>query len=333
MKIKKTILYLLIFASFFLIGFLIANKERKYYQVKRTQIIFGTLVQIEIFDEDETKANIALNEAFKEIKRIDSLFSTYNPNSSLARLNNCSDSVYCLDAEVYELFRMSDYFWKITNGAFDISLENINTTWGFNSESPAIPSRGKIQLALTISGWGKIELKEENTLKRKPGIKFNLGGIVEGYAADKSLELLKKLKIDKALINAGGEIRGFGENYIIGIQHPRDENKIIAATNLNGKAIATSGDYEKYFIENGKRYNHIFNPKTGYPATDLQSVTIIADSGAEADALSTAVFVLGTEEGLKLIEKLKGVEAMIIDSNGNKFYSSGFKNFLQKSFN
>ncbi len=147
-------------------------------------------------------------------------------------------------------------------------------------------------------------------------------------AVQKAIEVLKKSGITEALVNAGGEISVIGSDWKVGIQHPRDEREIIAAVKLKDITVATSGDYEQYFEQDGIRYHHIIDPKTGYPARGLQSVTVINQSNTFADALATAVFVMGNEKGMKLIESLDNTEAMIIDDKGKIFYSSGFKKFL-----
>ncbi len=156
-----------------------------------------------------------------------------------------------------------------------------------------------------------------------------MGAIAKGYAVDKAMEVLLKKGISDGLINAGGEIKVIGEQWIVGIQHPREINFLAAKIKLdNNTAVATSGDYEQFFEKDGRRYHHILNPKTGYPADELQSVSLIAQDVTIADGLATAVFVLGTTKGLRLIESLPETEAMIIDSSGFMSYSSGFKKFL-----
>ena len=166
----------------------------------------------------------------------------------------------------------------------------------------------------------------------KKGMKLDLGGIAAGYAVDKGIDAIKKCGINNALINAGGDIRVTGESenskWKIGILHPREENKLINTLTLKDISVTTSGDYRKYFVSGGKRYHHILNPNTGLPTEGVQSVTIIAPLAVDSDALATTVFVLGKNKGMELIEKLKDVEGIIIDSDGLAIYSSGAKNYI-----
>ncbi|MCH9028670.1 MAG: FAD:protein FMN transferase [Bacteroidetes bacterium] len=171
---------------------------------------------------------------------------------------------------------------------------------------------------------------EENSFKRSAGTELNFGAIAKGYAVDKAVNVLIKLGINSALVNAGGEIKTIGDDWVIGIQHPRNQNQIIEKVNPGGMSVATSGDYEKYFELDGKRYHHILNPKTGYPADSLISVTVLNKSCTIADALATAVFVLGQAKGMRLIENLPETEVMIIDNQMNKTYSSGFEKFISR---
>lgn len=317
------------FLVLFLIGFFIArnsNAEKKIF--KRTQILLGTIVDIQIRDTDEKKAEDALTKAFAEIKRIDDLFTTYNDESPIWKINNSSDTLIKVDNEIYNLLVLCDSVTKLSDDCFDVSLDNLTKAWGFYSDNPHLPTKEAIDSALNLSGWNNIQLKENQTFIRRKNVGLNFGAIAKGYAVDKAIDVLKKSGITEALVNAGGEISVIGSNWKIGIQHPRNERDIIAAIKLNDNTVATSGDYEQYFEQNGIRYHHILDPKSGYPAKGLQSVSVINKSNTFADALATAVFVMGKEKGMKLIESLDNTEAMIIDDEGKVFYSSGFEKFL-----
>ncbi len=166
----------------------------------------------------------------------------------------------------------------------------------------------------------------------KKGMKLDLGGIAKGYAIDKGIDAIRKNGVADALVNAGGDIRTIGESengqWKIGVLHPRENGRIIDTLLMKDISVATSGDYRKYFISGGKRYHHILNPSTGLPTEGVQSVTIIAPFAVDADALATAVFVMGKKNGMKLVEKLKDIEGIIIDSDGLVVYSSGIKNYI-----
>jgi len=243
------------------------------------------------------------------------------------KLNHNEDTLINVDREIFDLMVLCDSIYNITHGSFDVSLNKLLTTWGFDDDDPSLPDDDKLSSSLLNSGWDNIKLLEDNSFKRFAGTELNFGAIAKGYAVDKAISVLKANQIISALINAGGEIITIGDDWVIGIQHPRNQNQIIEKLNPRKMSVATSGDYEKYFELNGKRYHHIFNPQTGYPADSLISVTVLNKSCTIADALATAVFVFGQVKGLELIEALPETEVMIIDKQMSKVYSSGFEKF------
>jgi thiamine biosynthesis lipoprotein len=329
--LKRVISYTVLVVVLFLIGFFIArNSNDEVITVKRTQILLGTVVEIQVRDVDEEKAGDAITKVFAEVKRIDDLFTTYNEASPVWKLNNSTDTIIIIDSEIYNLIVLCDSITRLSNGSFDVSLDNLTKVWGFYSGDQHIPSQSAIDSALILGGWNNIKLIGENKIIKHNKVGLNFGAIAKGYAVDKAIEVLKNNEIKEALVNAGGEISVIEKDWIVGIQHPREINSIIKKIKLDGFTVATSGDYEQYFVVNGMRYHHILDPKTGYPSTGLQSVTIINKSNAFADALATAVFVMGKENGIRLIESLDDTEAMIIDSEGKIFYSSEFEKFLVK---
>ena len=329
---KNAILYGVLVIVLFLIGFFIArnSSDEEIKTIKHTTILLGTVVEIQVRDADEQKAEDAITKAFTEIKRIDDLFTTYNEASPVWRVNSLSDSIISFDPEIYGLIVLCDSVTKLSDGCFDVSLDNLTKVWGFYTDDPQRPIKAEIDSALLNTGWQKIALLGDNKIIKKENVGLNFGAIAKGYAVDKAIDVLKKHEIKEALVNAGGEISVIGNDWIVGVQHPRENNSIIKKIKLAGFTVATSGDYEQYFTVAGNRYHHILDPKSGYPSKGLQSATIINKSNSIADALATSVFVMGKENGLKLIETLDGTEAMLIDSEGKIFYSSGFEKFLVK---
>lgn len=322
---KWFIVALVLFVVGFLIGRYSGNDNRL---VKRTQILLGTVVEIQIREKDQKKADNAISKAFEEIKRIDQLFSTYNDKSEVWRINHSSDTLLKIDDEIYNLLVLCDSVTKLSDGYFDVSLDNLTKLWGFSTNNPKLPTKIEIDSVLKVCGWENIRLIGNQSIVKKNKIRFNFGAIAKGYAVDKAIEVLKKIGIKDGLVNAGGDVAVIGKGWKVGVQHPRDIKEIIKILELDNITVATSGDYEQYFEAEGKRYHHILNPKTGYPSSGIQSVSIINKSNTFADALATAVFVLGLEDGMSLIESLDDTEAMIIDENGKINYSSKFKNFL-----
>ncbi|HSW55046.1 MAG TPA: FAD:protein FMN transferase [Ignavibacteriaceae bacterium] len=326
---KNVVAYGVMALVLFLVGFFIARYTGDELKtVKRTQILLGTVVEIQIRNTDEKKAEDAITKAFAEIKRIDNLFTTYNEESPVRKLNNSNDSLFIVDKEIFGLMVLCDSLWRISDGSFDVAIESLIRGWGFDTKTPEVPNHDKIKSALKQSGWKNIQLLDEKKVHRKEKVGLNFGAIAKGYAVDRSIEVLIQSGITEAFVNAGGEIKTLGNDWIAGIQHPRNIKEIVTKIGLNGISVATSGDYENYFEKDGVRYHHILNPKTGYSAGGIQSVTVIHKNNAFADGIATAVFVMRKTKGLELIESLNDTEVMIIDDEGKIFYSSGFEKFL-----
>ncbi len=292
--------------------FVIRHKasEGKLYQDKR--VMMGTFV--EVISPQKEAAKIV----FDEIDRIEGLLSKYKPDSEVSKLNKLG--TLKVSPETFYIVKKSKEFYSLSDGAFDITVAPLMDLWGFTEKKYSLPSEEKIKGALKLVGSDKIILRDnDNVIQFKlPGMKIDLGAIAKGYAVDCAVNKLTGRGITNCLINAGGQIYCLGDNFgrpwKVAIKGPRGKN-FLGYLELKDKAVSTSGDYEQYFIKDGVRFSHIFNPKTGYPAdTKIISVTIIADSGLIADALSTAVFVLGKEKGKILIKQFKGAEGKITES-------------------
>lgn len=325
---KRIIIYSAVVIVFFTAGIYIANFIIPHSEkiINRTQIVMGTVAEIKIIDENDDVSNNAINFAFKEINRIEKLFSTFDKKSPIWGINHSDNAKIKLNDELYNFIQICDSLWRLTNGSFDPSLGSLTLAWGFNGDNPSVPQQKKLNLALYNSGWKNIEISDKEIIKKKK-IQLDFGSITKGYAVDRAIDIIKSFGIKKALVNIGGEVKGIGRSWKVGIKHPRIMNLLLSKIKLNNYGIATSGDYEKYFFANGKRYSHIFNPLDGYPANSSRSVSVINKNVMFADALSTACFVLGPIEGIKLINKLPDTECLIIDKNGIEFKSKGFDEF------
>lgn len=322
---KRAFLFLLIIAGLFAIGYFLAVGSGSSGIIKRSRILLGTVVEIQIRNENEDKANRAVEEAFNEIKRIDKVFSAYEEEGEIFKINNSSDTLFNLSTDLERILKYSDSLWKITGGAFDVSLFELMKVWGFTGE-PSFPGNKKIQAALDNSGWKKVSV--DTFLIKKGNVKFDFGAIAKGYAVDKAVDVLKKNGIKEALVDAGGEIKSTHGDWKIGIQDPVNPDNIVMVLKLKGMSVATSGDYEQYFEHKGKRYHHILDPATGYPGNKCKSVTVISKENYWADGLATGIFIMGAAEGISLVEELQNTEAMIIDSSGKKWMSSGFEKYI-----
>jgi len=278
---------------------------------KDNRLMMGTFV--EVVSPDKRAAGIT----FAEIQRIESLLSKYKSDSEVSRLNKLGKLK--VSPDTLYVIKKSKEFWKASGGAFDITVAPLVGLWGFTEKKYNVPKDEEIKAVLNLVGSDKIILHDkDNVIEfRIPGIKVDLGAIAKGYAVDCAVIKLKTAGIKSCLINAGGQIYCLGDNYgapwNVAIKNPRGKT-VIGYLKLKDKAVATSGDYEQYFFKNNKRYGHILNPKTGYPAdSGILSVTVVAPDGLTSDALATAIFVLGKSKGAVLAGRFADTEVRIIE--------------------
>lgn len=291
---------------------------------RMSRLLMGTFVDITVHAPTRDKARRAANAAVAEIERVEDLTS-FHRQSGLARVNKSAGSVQPIpvDRELLELISTSIRMAEKTGGAFDPTVGPLSRLWNFSSDEPYLPKKEEVAALLPLVGPQKIEIDiEEGTVRLvKTGMAVDLGAIAKGYALDRSRAVLEEMGIDSALINAGGDILAMGEKekgvpWKIGVQDPRQRGGILAIVELSDRVIVTSGDYERFFMKDDTRYHHILDPGTGYPSRGVQSASISAKDGVTADALSTAVFVLGPKKGIELIDSLKDSECLIVDAQG-----------------
>ena len=296
------------------------RKEELY--ITTADIFFDTVVNIRIWGTtDET----LLEECEAICERYENLFSRNVPSSDISRLNNCKGEAIELDSETIELLKFSVELSELSGGAFDITTTPLSDLWMIKDNPGVIPDKEAIDKALSHVGYENIFFEDDNKAGLKdPEALVDLGAIAKGYIADKLKEFLITNGVTRAVIDLGGNIVAIGEKsdgtpYNIGIQKPFDErNEVLLSVPVKDKSVVSSGTYERYFEKDGKIYHHIFDPKTGYPVeNDLVGVTIISDSSLVGDALSTTCFVLGKEEGIKLLESYPLVRGIFIDKEMN----------------
>jgi thiamine biosynthesis lipoprotein len=298
---------------------------------KFQQIAMGTVVEITLVGDGEEQAQKAALQAFREIKRIEYLMSPWIETSDVNRINRSAGKEWIRVApETLEVIRKAQAVSELSEGAFDITVGPLVQLWRKAREKGIPPELDEVKGTLKWVDFKQVMINlEERVFLKKRGIAIDLGGIAKGYAVNRAFELLRKNGFKNLIVNAGGDLRAGGlklnQPWSIGVQHPRESQKILARISLSDGAIATSGDYEKYFIHQGKRYHHIVNPKDGFPAEACQSVTFLHKDGMTADALATAVFVLGPEKGYALCQKIEGADCLIVDSEGKVAFSQGLR--------
>jgi thiamine biosynthesis lipoprotein len=259
-------------------------------------------------------------ETFKRMQDIENLMSDYRKNSDVTMINeNVGEGPIPVSDETLYVVKKAIKVSKETEGAFDITIRPLMELWGFKEKiSNKIPSDFEIKEVLEKIGWQKIKILN-NSIELEEGMKIDLGGIAKGYAVDQAIELLKKNGIKNAIIEIGGDLYCLGEGpqakgWIIGIQHPKEFNKILGKLKIKNRAVATSGNYENFRIINGEEYSHIIDPRNGKPIRNrLLSVTVIASNCLLADAWATALFVMGEKKGMEMVNKNSSLEAIFVE--------------------
>jgi thiamine biosynthesis lipoprotein len=288
----------------------------------------GTRCVVELWSTDRARGQAAIDAVFVEFRRIDALMSTYKPDSELSRVNAAAATAPVqVSQELYDLLATSIEYSKLTGGAFDVTYASVGYLYDYRAH--VHPDAGAIAVALPGIDYRHIELVPEtrSVRFRRPGVRIDLGGIAKGHAVDRGIAVLEGLGIDRAMVNAGGDTRiigdRFGRPWIVGIRHPDDKDKVVLRIPLTDTAMSTSGDYERYFEEDGVRYHHILDPKTGRSAGKVRSVTIIAATATRTDALTKSVFVMGAADGIRFIDTLGDVDAIAVTPEGKVVYSKG----------
>jgi thiamine biosynthesis lipoprotein len=300
---------------------------------KKTKILMDTLVTITVVSGTKENAEKAIDAAFLELEKLEKRASFFSPDSEISRINsNAGISGVKVSSDILDIISRSLYVSEKTLGAFDISIGPVSSLYDFRKHIK--PDWHIIRKILPLVNYRYVIIDEgkSSVFLKKKGMQIDPGGIAKGFAADKAVDILKKQGIHAGIVAVAGEIKTFGlkpdgQPWKIGIRNPRAtdrEDDIMATTELTDMAISTSGDYERFFISEGKRYHHLLDPETGLPAGDCMSVTVIAKDAVFTDAFATGVFILGPEKGLKLLDEM-GLEGIIVDSRGKMHITSGIR--------
>lgn len=310
------------------------QKEKIY---KKGMILMDTLITINVSAASKGQAEKAMDEAFGEIERLDKLIDFFSDKSELAEINRKAGiSGVKVSPDTLELIEKAIYVAEKTYGAFDVTIGPESSLWDFPAKKK--PDALTIRKNLDLVNYKEIvtDRVKSSVYLRKKGMLMDLGGIAKGYAADKATEVLKKNGIKGGLVSCAGDIRAFGlkpdgKGWVIGIRNPRIQGKddeLMATIELKDMAVSTSGDYERYFILDGKRYHHLLDPKTGYPAEGTISVSVIAPYGGYTDSFSTAVFILGPEKGMQVLQQM-GFDGVLVDKDLKVITTPGLKGKLE----
>jgi thiamine biosynthesis lipoprotein ApbE len=283
-----------------------------------TAEIMGTTFSITIDGHDDPST--AVEAAFDEIRRVDHLLSTYKEDSEISEVNRRETAAPIPVSDCFwDVVVASRHYHRLSEGGFDPTIYPLMQLWGFTKKQGRIPAKEELDAVLPLVDLEQITLAESaRTIHfERHGMALDFGGIAKGYAVDCAIGKLKDLGINNAIIDAGGNFYALGiptgrERWRAGVRHPLRRDDLIARLSITNKGVATSGNYERFFEIDGKKYCHIIDPRTGRPVENMLSTTIVADTAMAVDALSTSVFVLGEKKGMDLIESLPGVEGMLI---------------------
>lgn len=288
----------------------------------------GTRIEIELWHDDAAEAERLIAAGMAEFDRIESAMSTYRADSEITYINEqAAAGPVVVGDELFDLIARALALSATTQGAFDITYDSIGQLYDYRLNRR--PGEPEIDAQLATIDYRLIELDREASTIRfaREGMRINLGGIAKGYACESVIALLRREGVTNALATAGGDTRLLGDRgngpWIVGVRDPDDESGLVTRLALDNEAVSTSGDYERFFIEDGVRYHHILNPSTGRSAGALRSVTVVGPDATMTDGLSTSVFVLGSQAGLELIERLPDYEAVIIDTARRVQFSTG----------
>ena len=308
------------------------------------RLLMDTSVNLNIYTEEgEDYANQVADEVFSEMENYEQKFDRGLEGSEIYKINEkAGQEPVQVSSETMELIERSIHYGELTEGSFDITIAPVMDKWGFYQDETRLPGEDELSEIIALVDYQKIEIDEEQNEVFLPAeeMGLDLGGIAKGFVVEQGMEILEEKGIDHAYLEAGGDIRVKGgkpvdedqvEPWRIGISDPRNgENRgLVGIVSLETSAVVTSGDYERYFMENDTRYHHIIDPSTGYPAEGVISATVFGDNTIDINALSTAIVVMGLQEGMELIEELPETEAVVITTEQEIYKSQGIKDKVE----
>lgn len=336
--LKHLPLYIsLIFSLTLFIG---CSKNNKVVEpITRSEAIMGTVVKVTLYDSDDVTI---LDKAFDRVREIEKSVSINDSDEAVIKDTildevNKSSGIQPIkvDDDTFTIVKKGIKYSNLSNGLFDITIGPLVKLWSIGLPEERVPSKEEIESVLRYINYEDIELNEndKSIFLKNPNMIIDLGGIAKGYAADEISEVLTNNDVNSAIIDLGGNVythgtKITGEDWNIGIQNPLDSRgNVLGTIKANNKSIVTSGTYERFIEQNGVKYHHILNPKTGYPYdNNISGISIISDQSMDGDALSTSVFAMGVEDGLVFIESQPGVEAIFVTTDKKVYLSSGMKN-------
>ncbi len=298
--------------------------------VSRNMLLMGNRFSITVIDESKQKAELHIDAAVEEIKRLETLLTTFSDTSVTNQINKYAGiKPILVDHETFGLIERSLKISALTNGTFDISYGSIDKKfWNFDKTMTVLPDKIEAQNTVALIDYKNIEINKttKTIFLKKKGMRIGFGGIGKGFAADKARELLIKRGVKSGVVNASGDLTTWGTQsdgspWTVALAHPDHPNRAFSKLNISGLAVATSGNYEKFVLIGGKKYSHTIDPASGFPISGIKSVSVICPIAELADAMATPIAILGIEKGIDLINQMENIACVIIDDNNNLFCS------------
>ena len=302
--------------------------------VKVATLLMGNQFEISAVADDEQNANHSIHAAIEEIKRIEKLLTTFHDSSETNLINrNAGITPVKVSEEIFNLIERSIRISSITQGAFDITYGSIDKgLWNFDTQMKSLPDKETAKEMVRLINYRNIVLDraQSTVFLSEKGMRIGFGGIGKGYAAEMAKKIMQELGITSGIVNASGDLTTWGlqpsgEEWTVGIANPNVLGEVFSFLKISGLAVATSGNYEKFILIDGKKYSHTIDPRTGLPVTGIKSVTIITKNAEIADAMATPVTIMGVKAGLHMINQMKDIEAVIIDDYDNIHHSANIR--------
>jgi len=304
--------------------------------VQKTETIMGTDVTVTVVARSTGEGEAAIEAGMAELRRLDAMMSLYKDTSEITKVNLAAGKEPVkVSPEMIEVVEQAAEISRLSDGVFDVTIGPLVVLWQMRLKEGKVPTNDEIARVRPLVNYRNIvvDKKASTIFLKKTGMIMDFGGM-KGYTADRVVDLFRKRGIKDAIIAVAGDIwvlghRDDGSPWRVGVQHPREHDKTLSVLDLSDKYVSTSGDYERFVIKEKKRYHHIIDPRTGKPSTGVISVTLVGDKGALIDPLAKVPFILGPEEGMKIVKKL-GAEAIIVDEEGKVYLTDGIKNLLDQ---
>jgi thiamine biosynthesis lipoprotein len=305
-------------------------------RVNEQRPLMGTLVEVVAEGADDASLHAAVEDAYREMGRLSDMMNHYDPRSVVSAINDAAGHhAVAVPPELMQVLELAQRMSARTQGAFDVTVGGL-TGWRFRPDDPRMPTAAEIAAKRPLVDWRRLRLdaRARTAYLERPGMRIDLGGIAKLYIIQAGAELLQRRGVDRALVNGGGDVACFAREgappWRVGVRDPRAPDTLIGVLAIERGIVASSGDYERYFERDGRRYHHILDPRTGYPSTGVRGVTLVSERLEALDGLGVAIMVLGEKAGERLVETTPGLDALIAGRNGRLWMTPGMRRLLAR---